>query len=275
MERAEAVAKLEQLRWKNLVSLAGELEISVFKDEKLNKGWAGLTVERYLGIQPNTSRNPNLGSWELKVVPLQRNRQGDLSIKETMAITMLHPQHVVDTPFEKSHVFTKLRRIIAVTRLYLDRKESESFVLGCNEFQLEGTELYDQIVEDYHCIQTAIKDNSVSGKIGKYIQPRAKGAGHGSTTRAFYARKSLVEYIIGWKHPVELTEIQYPKVDCPRHSGKGNLSARLDLDDVMVRLHPNQSGKGRHKCPYCAYQMGFNAGVAAASHAAKIEEESL
>ena len=35
----------------------------------------------------------------------------------------------------------------------------------------------------------------LTGKMGKYIQPRTKGAGHGNTSRAFYARKNLVSII--------------------------------------------------------------------------------
>jgi hypothetical protein len=35
----------------------------------------------------------------------------------------------------------------------------------------------------------------LTGKNGKWIQVRTKGAGHGSTSRAFYARKELVAKI--------------------------------------------------------------------------------
>ena len=33
--------------------------------------------------------------------------------------------------------------------------------------------------------------------MGVYIQPRTKGAGHGSTSRAFYMRTGLIKEIIG------------------------------------------------------------------------------
>ena len=36
---------------------------------------------------------------------------------------------------------------------------------------------------------------ALTGKDGKWIQARTKGAGHGSTSRAFYARTSLVKKI--------------------------------------------------------------------------------
>ena len=49
-------------------------------------------------------------------------------------------------------------------------------------------------------------------------------------------------------------------MDCPKHSGKQNVQARKPLDDIMYELPNNQSGAGRHKCPYCAYEAGFKAG---------------
>ncbi|MCY4021441.1 MAG: hypothetical protein OXG39_18690 [Chloroflexi bacterium] len=49
--------------------------------------------------------------------------------------------------------------------------------------------------------------------------------------------------------------------DCPQHAGKRNEYSRLKLDDLMKSLHKNQSGAGRHKCPYCAYEQGYKRGV--------------
>jgi len=37
----------------------------------------------------------------------------------------------------------------------------------------------------------------LTGSMGVLIQPRTKGAGHGSTSRAFYARTPFVAKIIG------------------------------------------------------------------------------
>lgn len=45
--------------------------------------------------------------------------------------------------------------------------------------------------------------------------------------------------------------------DCPIHAGQGNSENRLPLDPAMRALKENQSGSGRHKCPYCAYEHGY------------------
>ncbi len=59
---------------------------------------------------------------------------------------------------------------------------------------------------------------------------------------------------------------------CKRHGGQRNKDARLPYDHIMRRLPPNQSIPGRHKCPYCAYEQGFSAGVL---HAADALREML
>ena len=53
--------------------------------------------------------------------------------------------------------------------------------------------------------------------------------------------------------------------DCPEHSGHNSEHNRAPMDNLMRSLDNNQSGEGRHKCPYCAYERGkaegFKSGV--------------
>jgi len=57
-------------------------KVTVWKDGRLNKGWAGHVLERYLGLPINSAQSPNFGSWELKIVPLKRLRTGEIAVKE-------------------------------------------------------------------------------------------------------------------------------------------------------------------------------------------------
>lgn len=50
--------------------------------------------------------------------------------------------------------------------------------------------------------------------------------------------------------------------DCPLHAGQHNQARRRPLDSTMNALPDNQSGQGRHKCAYCAYQAGYDHAVA-------------
>lgn len=199
MERKEALKKGELLIGKDLRKLAYELGITVFKNGKKNKGWAGHVIERYLGLPLNSAKSPNFGSWELKLISLKYLKTGELTIKETMAITMIDPVNVVKTPFEESHLLLKLKKILIFARIWEGKNEPRSILHGIYEFDLTDKELYEQIKEDYELVRRTIKEkgfNALTGKIGVYIQPRTKGTGHGSTTRAFYARKNLLKKII-------------------------------------------------------------------------------
>lgn len=271
MDREEALERLQGLVGQDLRRIADSYHqsVTVWKDGKLNKGWAGHTIERYLGIPINSSRSPNLGSWELKVVPLAWRTDGSLVLKETMAITMLDPDEVLEREFEKSHLYTKLRKIIAVSRIREDREESRSICERIHAFDLEETALCDAVARDYEEIRTAIRErgfHSLTGRMGVYVQPRTKGAGHGSTSRAFYARKEFVEYITGRKLSPRRA-VLLAVADCPRHAGHANELNRAPVEDHMARLPKNQSGAGRYKCPYCAYEEGYRQALVDASTA--------
>lgn len=179
-----------------------------------------------------------------------------------MAITMLDEFEVKNKAFENSHLFQKIGKLITVARHWHGKDESKSEVLMCNAFELTGTMLYESVYRDYMEIRDALlRNEQLSGKMGAFVQPRTKGAGHGSTSRAFYARKPLVRHIIGLDQAISLDE------DCAIHAGKQNALRRESLDNVMQRLPNNQSGKGRHKCPYCAYEAGFQDGLRARDNA--------
>ncbi|MGY2752263.1 DNA mismatch repair protein MutH [Thermostichus sp. MS-CIW-21] len=204
MERAEAVSRLTTLVGQDLRQLADQLNVTVWsKDNKKNKGWAGHTIERYLGLALNSSRSPNFGSWELKLVPLVvRVVRGSrvLRVKETMAITMIDPVEVESREFEESHLFNKLQRIVVVARIFESQADERSIVHSVASFDLNDPEIYDQVKADYNLVRETIRTkgfSSLSGKMGKLVQPRTKGQGHGSTSRAFYARKEFVAHILG------------------------------------------------------------------------------
>ncbi|MDI6732231.1 MAG: MutH/Sau3AI family endonuclease, partial [Candidatus Margulisbacteria bacterium] len=98
--RFEATHALQKLISQDLRKLADQYKVTVFKNGKLNKGWAGLTLERALGIGNNAIQASNGEYWELKVVPLIKRKNGKYKVKETMAITMINPKDVVRVPFK-------------------------------------------------------------------------------------------------------------------------------------------------------------------------------
>lgn len=197
MERSDAVALLQQLLNKDLVTLATAHGVAIFVNGKKNKGWAGHTLERYLKLPLNSSRAPNFGSWELKSTSLKYRNDGQLVVKETIAITMLDPVEILHKEFAESHLYTKLRKTLIIARIHESQKEERSIVHSIAEFDLNNKQLFDALQADYETIRQAVRNGEqLTGKIGRFIQPRTKGAGHGSTSRAFYARKELVAHLL-------------------------------------------------------------------------------
>ncbi len=209
MERTEALVRLKKLVGTDLLALAAKVEIPVHikvnVDGKLvpriSKGWAGHTIERYLGLPLNSAQSPNFGSWELKVVPVRVRPRVGLCVKETMAITMIDPVEVKAKTFEESHLYNKMRKMIVVARNFVDKAESSAIVHSVGTFDLEDPKIYAQVKADYELVRETIRTkgfHTLTGKMGKLVQPRTKGQKN-STTRAFYARTQFVAHILGLK----------------------------------------------------------------------------
>ena len=195
ISREQAIQKIKELKGTNAHDLAQQYDITVTKNGKQNKGWFGQTIERALGLPINSSRNPNFGSWELKTTSLKRNRNGALIPKETMAITMIDPVFVAQTNFENSHLYLKLRKQLVVAR-----EVGSHYTDPCYIHDVRGFDLSEDILavvkEDFLIIQKTIVEHgfsALSGRMGELVQPRTKGAGHGSTSRAYYARTRFIK----------------------------------------------------------------------------------
>jgi hypothetical protein len=123
-----------------------------------------------------------------------------LKVKETMAITMIDPVEVAAKEFKDSHLFAKLERMVVVARVFESKAETQSLCHLVTGFDLGNEELYRQIKADYDLIRDTICTKGfdhLSGSMGLLVQPRTKGPGHGSSSRAFYARAGLVTKILG------------------------------------------------------------------------------
>jgi DNA mismatch repair protein len=210
LDRKEAVRRINILAGKDLRPMADEYRIPVWKNGHENKGWAGLVIEHYLGLPQNSRQEPDFGTWELKVVPLRRDADGNLRVKESMAITMLESAEVLANKFEDSHLYDKLRSMVVVSRVYESPQEVRSMLHAAAEFDLDNPKIRQQVYDDYETIRRQIRTggiDSVSGDLGKLVQARTKGRGHGTTTRAFYARTTFVAFILNLQKLVEMPRV--------------------------------------------------------------------
>ena len=103
LTREDALAQLDALIGHDLRPLADTYNITVWKDGRRNKGWAGHVVERFLGQSPNSDKAADFGDWELKVVPLIAGADGSLRPKESMAIAMFTESEIEQQSMAENH----------------------------------------------------------------------------------------------------------------------------------------------------------------------------
>lgn len=196
--RIVAIENLKRYIGQDLRKLALENGITTYETGKQNKGWKGLVLERLAGLKTNVSKAPNGLTYELKSVAFHYVKDV-LVPKETMAITMINPKELIAHSFFESHCWAKLKTIVfcAVAWNGTNSEEAKLLKVASLDFA-EDDELILEIKADYDFIRNKLIKKgfeSLTGKDGKWIQARTKGAGHGSTSRAFYARTSLVKKI--------------------------------------------------------------------------------
>ena len=113
---------------------------------------------------------------------------------------MIDAVEVAEKKFEDSHLFTKMQKMLVVSRIFEDKVEERSLLHGVSSFNLDDPEVYRKVRSDYDSVRDAIVRygfDTLTGAMGELIQPRTKGPGHGSTSRAFYARTPFVAQILG------------------------------------------------------------------------------
>lgn len=196
--RANAIKNLKKYIGKDLRDLALKYKITTYETGKQNKGWKGLILERLAGLENNVSKAPNGLSYELKSVSFHYVRN-ELAPKETMAITMINPEELKKHEFFESHCWEKLKSIVFCAVMWHGKNSQKAELLKVTSLDFSETDdLIQEIKADYDFIRNKLITkgfDSLTGKDGKWIQARTKGAGHGSTSRAFYARKELVKRI--------------------------------------------------------------------------------
>ncbi len=196
--RATAIKNLRKYVGKDLRELALKHGITTYETGKQNKGWKGLVLERLAGLQNNVSKAPNGLTYELKSVAFHYVKDV-LVPKETMAITMINPEELKQHSFFESHCWSKLKTIVFCAVLWNGQNSEDGKLLKVTSLDFtEDDELILEIKADYDFIRNKlIKEGfeALTGADGKWIQARTKGAGHGSISRAFYARTGLVKKI--------------------------------------------------------------------------------
>ena len=144
--------------------------------------------------------------FELKSVAFKEVK-GELKPKETMAITMINPTELKNTPFFKSHCWEKLKSLVFCAVMWHGQNAKHAELLDVTSLDFaKNDNLIQEIKADYDFIRSKlIKEGfeNLTGRNGKWIQARTKGTGginprtgkRRPITRAFYVRTKLVSKI--------------------------------------------------------------------------------
>lgn len=156
-----------------------------------NKGAAGLALETLLGI-PHSPACLDCTDGELKAFPLKRLKSGKLVPKETVAVTMCNLEDLKSKTFAESRCRAKLQRTLFVPYFWEDTGDLTLFAPFL--FTAEHA-LFAALEADYAELAARAREGEMTGSIGVYLQTRTKGAGHGSTSRAFYVRPQFLSQL--------------------------------------------------------------------------------
>ena len=156
-----------------------------------NKGATGLLLETITGI-PHTPNCLDCSDGELKTFPIKKRKDGSFLPKETIAVTMLCEDSLKTCSYQESRCAKKMNRVIFVP--YLREGEMITYFKPVLWEAEKQQEICRQLQEDYQTIQTMyVNEKILKSEVGKYLQTRTKGAGHGSTSRAFYLRTCFLK----------------------------------------------------------------------------------
>jgi len=161
-----------------------------------NKGLPGLFLEDLLGI-PHTSNCLDCTDGEVKIFPVKRLKKGTLVPKETIAVTMLSTDELRSCDFNTSKCCKKMSRMLVVP--YLREGDCIQYLAAkmIEKDSSEFTTIYQTLESDYNEIRKKfLETGSLASETGILLQNRTKGAGHGSTSRAFYLRPEFMKRCI-------------------------------------------------------------------------------
>jgi DNA mismatch repair endonuclease MutH len=168
-----------------------KLELSIER-ANMKKGASGLIIENLLGIKNNNNSDadiPEIGC-EVKILPIQKNKNGEIKAKEPTQIQMINYFEVAGEKWETAKVRKKINLTFWV--VYLAKENSTSlhqdeyriidyFVDHPNENKIIVFKRDWELIQDF--ILKGLSDK-LSCSMGEYLEPKTKGANNQDKTNA-------------------------------------------------------------------------------------------
>ena len=164
----------------------GEIDTSGRIENERSKGQLGQIIEEsFFGYEINSNGEADFAELgiELKVTPIQRNKNGSLSAKERLVLNIINYHKEVQTQFENSSFWTKNKEILMMFYEWIPKvKRADYHVLKSylHKFPEEDLAI---IKQDWEFIVQKIKDglaHELSEADTNYLAASTKGANKNS-----------------------------------------------------------------------------------------------
>lgn len=180
---------IDNSKGKTIGRIKAELNI---QRDNMKKGASGLIMENLLGIKNNNEADADIPeiNCEIKVLPLQRLRNGTINVKEPTQIQMINYFQVASETWETA----KLRKKIFLTFWIVYLAKENGKALDQNEYVIVDYFLdhpdfakMEIFKQDWESIRGYIIKglaDKLSCGMGTYIEPKTKGANNQDKTDA-------------------------------------------------------------------------------------------
>lgn len=191
----------------------GQIKEALFIGDKckMKKGASGLIVENLLGIENNNRPEADLIQigCEVKILPLQKNKDGSIKAKEPTAIQMINFCEVAKETWETAKIRSKINLtfwVVYLAKVNGVAQHQDDYVI-VDYFLDHPSDIQNTVFKkDWEEIQSYIRRgdaDKLSCRMGTYLEPKTKGKnnhdktdapdGNGGITqarrRAFYYKK--------------------------------------------------------------------------------------
>lgn len=164
------------------------IELGHIDNPRRRRGAFGSAVEEcYFRIPANSSPKPDFEEvgLELKTTPIKRNKDGSISSKERLVLTMINYTDVVDETFETSHLFEKSKDILLISYLWEEDKDPLDYEIKLvTQWGLPEEDL-EQISHDWSVVVEKVRTGhaeDISSSDTLYLEACTKGVNGKSTT---------------------------------------------------------------------------------------------
>lgn len=203
LERLNAI-----LPARSLSDLAAHHGVTVEKEGRVNKGWVGITIERAANLQAGNRAKRDGEDFELKSthVAWVGNRWEP---QESIKVTQLNPQRILEEEFETSTLWNKLQRLIVVGCEYQSPREGRAVLI--RGVDVDDPELRTAVQQFWEDVRYTVSTGEIVsvhnlGTSEDFIQLRPTGDGRLASTcpitgerfpaRAFYLTKRFIRRIL-------------------------------------------------------------------------------